>query len=148
MMLRRQVCVGVGVVGEVACRMQMRLEPCFSNDRSRDGRGLGGKHLSDSRSTRMCGSRITSLSCFACDKDVHVCYHLSRAHLAAVKVGKKCPQLSFECCNYFLMSRNFFSMCRNFFSSRRNFWQGPSVSVGSVKTGQSAPLPPRTRVLN
>jgi len=62
-----------------------------------------------------------------------------RSALMAVKVGKKCPQLSFECRNYFLMSRNFFSMCRNFFSSRRNFWQGPSVSAGSVQTGPSAP---------
>jgi len=38
----------------------------------------------------------------------------NQAVYMAVKVGKKCPQLSFECRNYFLMSRNFFSMCRNF----------------------------------
>ena len=58
--------------------------------------------------------------------------HWHNGRIWRSKWVKNIPQLSFECRNYFLMSRNFFS-------SRRNFWQGPSVSAGSVKTGPSAP---------
>jgi len=55
----------------------------FTNDGCWDRRGFGGKHLSSSRSTRMCMShqRTTSHSCLACDEDGHVRRHLSRYHL-------------------------------------------------------------------
>ena len=60
----------------------------------------------------------------------------------AVKMGKKCPQLSFECRNYFLMSRNFFSMCRNFSRVAATFGRVQVSQQGRVRPDRQRLLPP------
>jgi len=120
---------------EGASKGEKRLQRAFGHSTPHLA-AMGVPWPPDGGFLRVCACAIGSAlaSIFVCAQN------LVQSNFMAVKAGKKCPQLSFECRNYFLMSRNFFSMCRNF--SRVTATFGSVSQQGRLRPDRLRLLPP------